>query len=392
MTPRENGLPDPALLARCPYLGLHDDPQTSLAYSSKWNYCYRVEPAVPVSLSNQSETCLTAGFTQCPVYRRETGERFPAQLRGERPSRSDATSQEHRRVSPIALVLVFVVLMILALLAITQKVQPLNITPGTGASETFTTAPTLEATATVTPNVEAGWTNPALVVTPRPTYTPTRPSRTPTPTVNLTTSPATPTLRPSRTPTRTLTFTPTRTPTRTPTLRPSRTPTRTLTFTPTRTPTRTASPDPKSSQTPTANRTPSPTFTLPPSARVCGNALDVPFGGDVKFVLHRIQTGESLDAYAETYRTTTAAIFAVNYRLPNPIWKDWIIVIPYGTSSVSGVPPFEPYQAVWAVYTLDELASQLNADSQLMSRYNAFNEPCTMFSGWLLVPREPINP
>jgi hypothetical protein len=125
---------------------------------------------------------------------------------------------------------------------------------------------------------------------------------------------------------------------------------------------------------------------------VCGNALEVPFGGDTKFLMHRIQAGDNLNSYAETYRTTTDAIFAVNYRLPTPIWKDWVIVIPYNTSDVTGIPPFEPYQAVWAVYTLDELALQLNADPREMSRYNAFNEPCTMFSGWLIVPREPATP
>ena len=377
MQHQANDPSEPALVARCPHLGLHDDPATSLAYPSTWNSCYRVRPPTPITLAHQSEACLCPGFVNCPVYlRQETGGSLPAELRGSTHPRSMSPKTGRRRVSPMMLVLIFSAFVVGGLM-FAVRLGNSQAGPAVPTGQTVTFTFTLAATDTRTSTVDPGWTNPALAI-------PTRPSRTPT--VNLTTSPATPTGTP------TLTFTPSRTPTRTPTLTltPSRTRTQTATATLTRT--KTPTPNPNSTATPTLDRTPSSTHTLPPSARVCGNLLDVPFGDEIKFVVHRVEAGDNLNMYADVYQTTTDAILAVNYHLPTPIWKDWIIVIPYNTSDIAGVPAFEPFQAVWAVYTLEELASQLNADPQEMARYNAFDGPCTMFSGWLIVPRQPDVP
>jgi hypothetical protein len=125
---------------------------------------------------------------------------------------------------------------------------------------------------------------------------------------------------------------------------------------------------------------------------ICGHALDVPFGKDNKFVVHRVVRGENLTLYAQQYETSTEAITALNYRLPMPVWEDWILVIPVDKFYVSDLPQFEPYQAIGASLSLEELAHQLNTDSQSLLEHNAFDETCNVFSGWLLIPRTPTKP
>ena len=67
---------------RCPYLGLHDDSSTSLAYASPWNFCYRTERPGPVLVSYQASVCLRRNFSDCGVYQSATWARLPPHLRG----------------------------------------------------------------------------------------------------------------------------------------------------------------------------------------------------------------------------------------------------------------------------------------------------------------------
>ncbi len=65
----------------CPFLGLADDPETSLAYPAEQNFCHcAVPPAVP-RLDHQAERCLTASFTACPVYSAKAKSPLPAEIR-----------------------------------------------------------------------------------------------------------------------------------------------------------------------------------------------------------------------------------------------------------------------------------------------------------------------
>ena len=66
----------------CPYLGLHDDPRTSLAYPSVWNYCYRADPPASVIPSHQVTTCINREYVNCPVYLAEAGKALPSGLHG----------------------------------------------------------------------------------------------------------------------------------------------------------------------------------------------------------------------------------------------------------------------------------------------------------------------
>ena len=144
----------------------------------------------------------------------------------------------------------------------------------------------------------------------------------------------------------------------------------------------------ESSQVPAATQTislpkPSPT----PIPNRCGYSLDTPFGSAIKFLLHQIASGENLDKLAEKYQTAVDAIRAVNYDMPVPVWENWIVVIPVEVSDVKGLPAFEPYQADGTIFSLSDLALQLGVDMESISKYNAFTDACTVFRGWMIVPR-----
>jgi len=332
------------IFQRCPHLGLQDDRSTLLAYPSTWNYCYRAVPPESVALFHQEAACLTAAHQQCPVFLRAQKGPLPVNLRGQH-----STAAVGGRGGWIAFVILLLVLAAGIFLFLPRPAVPPANPTGAAAPSTQTLPFVATATNTHGSNpideIIASFTAEAKTrianFSPTPLFTGTPPTAT-------------------RSPTPTRTFTP------------SRTPTRTLTSTITTSP------------QPTSTRTLAP----PPADGVfCGYELDAPFGGDKKFLLHRVLPGENLTIYADTYGTTTHAILAVNYRLPLPVWADWVVVIPYQTSDVAGLPLFEPYQAVDARISLEELARQLNANASMLKQYNAFQEPCAIFSGWLLVPR-----
>jgi hypothetical protein len=65
----------------CPFLGLQEDPSTCTGYSSPWNLCHHCQPAGAVRMSHQRVTCLTPGYTGCPVYQNQVGLPLPEDLR-----------------------------------------------------------------------------------------------------------------------------------------------------------------------------------------------------------------------------------------------------------------------------------------------------------------------
>jgi hypothetical protein len=126
--------------------------------------------------------------------------------------------------------------------------------------------------------------------------------------------------------------------------------------------------------------------TTPTPTSVCGYQLDVPFGEDVKLVIHRVLQGENLTRLAGIYQTTERSIVAVNYRLPIPVWVDRVVVIPIGVANTGDLPLFETYQQVDDT-SMDDLAGKLNVEPQALRKYNHFAWHCSTYSGWLLVPR-----
>ncbi len=52
----------------CPYLGLEDDTDTSLAFPSIWNTCHRVRRIASPSLQHQAEYCLAENHRNCVAF------------------------------------------------------------------------------------------------------------------------------------------------------------------------------------------------------------------------------------------------------------------------------------------------------------------------------------
>jgi hypothetical protein len=121
---------------------------------------------------------------------------------------------------------------------------------------------------------------------------------------------------------------------------------------------------------------------------VCGHSLDIPFGSDPQFIVHHVKSGENINGYADEYGTTVNAILSINHEIRTPIWENSMVVIPIGTTLVVGLPSFEVYEVPETTISLADLTQSLDTDIPSFLKYNAFDESCQIFSGWLLVPRE----
>lgn len=58
-----------------------DDPDTSLAYPSEWNYCYHASPPHPPNYEHQRVYCLSDTFSSCPFFRKEENSPLPEYIR-----------------------------------------------------------------------------------------------------------------------------------------------------------------------------------------------------------------------------------------------------------------------------------------------------------------------
>ncbi|HLO31260.1 MAG TPA: hypothetical protein VK249_19075 [Anaerolineales bacterium] len=74
---------EPSWPQRCPYLGLHDDESTALAYASAWNYCYHANPPASILVSHQAEVCLCPQYVDCAVNLANEWGPMPRSLRGD---------------------------------------------------------------------------------------------------------------------------------------------------------------------------------------------------------------------------------------------------------------------------------------------------------------------
>lgn len=297
-------------MRRCPYLGLHDDRATALAYPSIWNYCYRPKQPGSIILSHQSAVCLGTDFLACPVYGVGQTAALPLSLKGSTTGYKRNASLSRKIVRAILFFLILVAISAAVIARRNIALQMVPVKPQSSFTESNFNLPMNELTSDLVS------TNAS--VRTRATSAIERLS---------------------------------------------------MTLTPAFVQSLTAAP-----------------------ADICGLVLDVPFGKAVKFVLHRVASGENLTKYAKQYHTTVNAILKLNYHLPTPVWENWIVVIPLDFEEVSELPPFETYHTVGVELSLDELASQLNTDPAALHEYNAFGEDCRTYSGWLLIPREVSTP
>lgn len=146
---------------------------------------------------------------------------------------------------------------------------------------------------------------------------------------------------------------------------------------------------PSAAPEPTATATKQPSGT--PTRRIISSilALDSPIGADVKFIIHRVGSGESLFQYAREYNTNVDAIRAVNYNLPSVLFVDWLVVIPVGIDDPTGLPSFEVFQVTMRGLTVETLAEELSVEPERLVKYNNLPMDYKFSPGeWILVPRE----
>ena len=313
----------------CPYLGLWDDADTSLAFPSVWNNCFRSHPPAIPKLKHQAEFCLSDNYRACPLFLSQQSMPLPKHLR----ALSDPLKK--KRISFGRNLVILLVLAVIMLVLAWGYLSGGSFAPLTIGTKTPTASITAAPTSTNTPSLTA--------------------------TASLTS-----------------------TTTQTATMRVIASGSVTITSPPTRTAatTRTPSLAPLPIHTATRVQTKTPTLSL------SSHRLDLPIGTDHKFVIHKVLNGENLNQYAATYNTSVEAILAVSYKLKAPVWVDSLVVIPVGFTDVAGLPSFEAYQLIKSGRSVEALAQELGVAAADLKYYNAIVDGESLLIGdWLLIPR-----
>lgn len=163
----------------------------------------------------------------------------------------------------------------------------------------------------------------------------------------------------------------------------------TLPSVPTETPSPTSTPTSTPTNIPTATSTALPTASPTATIEPVVLALDTPIGAEVKFIILRVDPGDSLARYATRFNTTEAAIRAVNFGLPAVLPPGWILVIPMDITDASGLPAFEALEIQTSGMTIEALAVELGVAVEDLYLYNNIQPGRIMQPGeLLLVPRE----
>lgn len=142
---------------------------------------------------------------------------------------------------------------------------------------------------------------------------------------------------------------------------------------------------------PTLTQTPSPSPTIlsasPNPTPFAPHQLEVPFGTNPMFVIHRVQTGESYIRFMEEFNTTKEAIVAVNYGNEPVLWADSLLIIPIDVSDATGLPAFSAFQVTDLNLTVEILADNQGLDLDLLERYNSLPDGYIFSEGeWVLIP------
>jgi hypothetical protein len=164
-------------VSTCPYIGLKDDPKTSVGYPSTGNFCHHCKaPAVP-KLQHQETYCLGNAFLECPVYTQTDKKSFPRGFRA-----VVKTIPAQNPVFPRNLAILVCALLALFLgwqlwaffgASINVSLQPTQ----TMVLATSTSAPTATPEATVTLQALFVFATDLPTETPQPTATPVPPQK-----------------------------------------------------------------------------------------------------------------------------------------------------------------------------------------------------------------------
>lgn len=96
----------------CPYIGRSDDPESFFAFPAPANRCFRVDNPEGITGSHQARFCLTARFSECPVYSTAFTGPLPVEIRS---SRRRGRWRHLKRRTRIGLIL----LLLIAIAAVT---------------------------------------------------------------------------------------------------------------------------------------------------------------------------------------------------------------------------------------------------------------------------------
>lgn len=171
----------------CPFLGLDEDPQTLIGFSSDRNYCYRTEKPTSIPVLHQQKYCLTKTHPHCPVYQDLSHLTLPIEI----ASRSQPVRKRSipRGVWVTGTVLILAGSLALGWLAFGQPASPVaavpvNTLPLTATASPLPTRPkpisVFKNTSTLSPSPTPSETP---TVTPTPTQMTTLPLGLETPSV-----------------------------------------------------------------------------------------------------------------------------------------------------------------------------------------------------------------
>jgi len=95
-----------------------------------------------------------------------------------------------------------------------------------------------------------------------------------------------------------------------------------------------------------------------------------PMGMYDMFVVHRVREGESLEWYANRYRTTIDAIKSLNRNLEGVLRVDAYVVVPVGMTDVRKFPPMEAFIVEVDGLSVQSLAEFKGVDLALICEWN----------------------
>ena len=165
----------------CPYLGLIEDSQTALSFSSGSNVCYHAKPLASPNLEYQRSVCLKGRrHTLCPVFTRTELAPLPLEISGGLANKLGLGRPISKRV--LLLILLGCVVLFLVGLGVFWLLNNRNAISGLLSGKPGSPTPTISvlpfATATlsttnipITPNVGISLTE-TLVASPSQTQTP----------------------------------------------------------------------------------------------------------------------------------------------------------------------------------------------------------------------------
>lgn len=136
---------------------------------------------------------------------------------------------------------------------------------------------------------------------------------------------------------------------------------------------------------PTATTMPTATMTKPPPIKTTPRALETPFGSSPQLVIHKVAAGEGFILLAENFNTTAEAIKAINFKLPESLWENTILVIPINTDDVTGLPQFSVAEIRAEGMSIEMYAERLQLDVEQLKKFNELPEGYVLKIGELLI-------